>query len=152
MRQPFCRPFHPWEDKLRNSTTATLAVGTMLSLLIAAPLAWADSVVNVSLEDASSNGSLSGMKMTATPGSVKAGRITIHATNQSKGLVHEVIVVRPAANGAKMPYDEKTGRVIEKQIKDLGEVSDLPPGKSGSLTLNLIPGDYLLICNQPNHY
>ena len=29
----------------------------------------------------------------------------------------------------------KTGRVIEKRIKDLGEVSDLPPGKSGSLTV-----------------
>ena len=79
-------------------------------------------------------------------------RVTIHATNQSEGLIHEVIVVRPPTKDAKLPYDDKTGRVIEKKIKDLGEVSDLPPGKSGSLTVRLIPGNYLLICNQPNHY
>jgi uncharacterized cupredoxin-like copper-binding protein len=61
-------------------------------------------------------------------------------------------VVASPPNGGKLPYDEKVGRVIENRIKDLGEVSDLPPGKSGSLTLTLTPGNYLLICNQPNHY
>jgi uncharacterized cupredoxin-like copper-binding protein len=92
------------------------------------------------------------MKMTATPDGVRAGRVTIHASNLSQRLVHEVIVVREPANGAKLPYDENTGRVIEKQIKALGEVSDLPAGKSGSLIVRLEPGNYLLICNQPNHY
>jgi uncharacterized cupredoxin-like copper-binding protein len=92
------------------------------------------------------------MEMTATPDNVKAGHVTIHANNQSKGLVHEVIVVRPKANGGDLPYDGRTGQVIEKQITHLGEVSDLSPGKSGSLTLRLRPGAYLLICNQPNHY
>jgi uncharacterized cupredoxin-like copper-binding protein len=92
------------------------------------------------------------MKMTATPDSVKAGKVTIHASNKSQGLVHEVIVVRPPANGADLPYDEQAGKVIETKISDLGEVSDLPPGKSGSLSLRLTPGNYLLVCNQPNHY
>ena len=58
----------------------------------------------------------------------------------------------PPANGAPLPYDDQEGRVIEKRIKDLGEVSDLPPSKSGSLTVRLVSGNYLLICNQPNHY
>ena len=129
-----------------------LALVPLLLMLTATPCALADGTVNVTLEDASEGGNLSGMKMTATPDSVKAGRITIHATNKSQALVHEVIVVLPPANGAPLPYDDKTGRVIEKQIKDLGEVSDLPPGKSGSLTVRLVPGNYLLICNQPNHY
>jgi uncharacterized cupredoxin-like copper-binding protein len=108
--------------------------------------------VNIVLQDASSGGNLSGMKMTATPDSVKAGRIKINATNESQGLVHEVIVVASPPNVGKLPYDQKVGRVIESRIRDLGEVSDLPPGKSGSLTLTLAPGNYLLICNQPNHY
>jgi uncharacterized cupredoxin-like copper-binding protein len=90
--------------------------------------------------------------MTATPDTVRAGRVTIHAANNSQGLVHEVIVVRATANGAALPYDDKNGRVIENKVKHLGEVSDLAPGKSGSLTLHLTPGNYLLICNQPNHY
>ena len=131
---------------------AVLAL-TPIVLMSAAPsCAFADGTVNVTLEDASVGGKLNGMRMTATPDSVKAGQITIHATNKSLGLVHEVIVVRPPANGAPMPYDTKDARVIEKQINDLGEVSDLPPGKSGSLTVRLQPGTYLLICNQANHY
>ena len=34
----------------------------------------------------------------------------------------------------------------------MGEVSELDPGKSGSLTVTLNPGKYLLICNDPGHY
>ncbi len=137
---------------MKNGLRAALVVAAVGWTLVASPYARADGTVNVLLEDASEGGNLSGMKMTATPDSVKAGRVTIHATNKSQALVHEVIVVLPPANGAPLPYDDKEGRAIEKRIKDLGEVSDLPPGKSGSLTVRLVPGDYLLICNQPNHY
>ena len=131
---------------------ALASTAILVMLLVGPPCALADGTVNVTLEDASEGGNLNGMKMTATPDSVKAGRVTIYATNKSQALVHEVIVVLPPANGAPLPYDDKEGRVIEKRIKDLGEVSDLPPGKSGSLTVRLAPGNYLLICNQPNHY
>lgn len=139
---------------MNHGLRCALALTPMLlmMMLTTTPCALADGTVNVTLEDASEGGNLSGMKMTATPDSVKAGRITLHATNKSQALVHEVIVVLPPANGAPLPYDDKEGRVIEKRIKDLGEVSDLPPGKSGSLTVRLVPGSYLLICNQPNHY
>jgi uncharacterized cupredoxin-like copper-binding protein len=136
---------------LKHGLTAALAVASAMILAVA-PTARADTIVNVLLEDASEGGNLSGMKMTATPESIKTGRITIHATNKSQALVHEVIVVRAPTNDTPLPYDDKRGVVIEKQIKDLGEVSDLPPGKSGSITLQLKPGRYLLICNQPNHY
>jgi uncharacterized cupredoxin-like copper-binding protein len=129
---------------LTSASAVWLMAGTLPAL--------ADGMVNVSLEDASEGGNLAGMKMTATPDTTKAGRVTIHATNKSSALVHEVIVVRPPANDVPLPYDAKQGEVIEKRIKDLGEVSDLSPGRSGSLTVRLSPGSYLLICNQPNHY
>jgi uncharacterized cupredoxin-like copper-binding protein len=129
---------------LTSASAVWLMAGTLPAL--------ADGTVNVSLEDASEGGNLAGMKMTATPDTTKAGRVTIHATNKSSALVHEVIVVRPPANDVPLPYDAKQGEVIEKRIKDLGEVSDLSPGRSGSLTVRLTPGSYLLICNQPNHY
>ena len=140
------------EDALRCRSKTAFWLASILTSIAASPLAYADTTVNVTLQDATSGSDMTGMKMTATPDSVIAGRVTIHATNQSQGLVHEVIVARPLTNDAKLPYDDKTGRVIEKKIKDLGEVSDLPPGKSGSLTVRLTPGNYLLICNQPNHY
>ena len=113
-------------NELNYGLRAALASTPMLLMLTATPCALADGTVNVTLEDASEGGNLSGMKMTATPDSVKAGRVTIHATNKSLALVHEVIVVLPPANSAPLPYDDKEGRVIEKRIKDLGEVSDLP--------------------------
>ena len=34
----------------------------------------------------------------------------------------------------------------------LGEVSELDPGKTGALRLDLAPGTYLPYCNIPNHY
>jgi uncharacterized cupredoxin-like copper-binding protein len=122
-----------------------------MATIVSTP-ARADAVVHVLLKDATDGGDVSGMEMIATPDHVKAGRVTIHASNQSHGLVHEVIVVRLPRNDAVLPYDDKAGMVIEKQIVHLGEVSDVPPGKSGSLTLRLPPGNYQLICNQPNHY
>lgn len=137
---------------MQHASRAVLAFGSILALMAVSPFAWADTVVNITLQDATSGGNVTGMKMTATPASIKPGRVTIRATNRSQGLVHEVIVVRSPAHDAKLPYDDKTGQVIEKRISHLGEVSDLSPGKSGSLTLTLKPGDYLLICNQPNHY
>ena len=136
---------------MRHGRIAALAIASVAGVLATVPRAWADGTVNVVLEDASVGENLSGMKMIATPDSVRSGRITIHATNSSNALVHEVIVVRAPANGA-LPYDDRQGAVIEKRIKDLGEVPDLPAGKSGSITLRLGPGSYLLICNQPNHY
>ncbi len=125
---------------------AAMAAGIMLS----SP-AHAVETVNVTLQDPSTNSNIHSMKMTATPGIVKAGPVKIVAVNKSRELVHEVIVIRQKGS-APLPYNSEAQRVIEKQVDDLGEVSDLDPGKSGSLTVNLTPGEYLLICNQPDHY
>jgi uncharacterized cupredoxin-like copper-binding protein len=67
-------------------------------------------------------------------------------------LVHEMIVVGVARPDAKLPYDPKHNRVDESKIDDLGEASELGPGEKKTLRLNLKPGDYLLICNQPGHH
>jgi uncharacterized cupredoxin-like copper-binding protein len=84
--------------------------------------------------------------------SVPAGKVTFRAVNQSKDQVHELIVVRTEPGQMTLPYDEKKGEVTEKRIHHLGEIADLKPGASGKMTLNLKPGSYLLICNQPGHY
>ena len=57
-----------------------------------------------------------------------------------------------AARRAELSYDEKRATVVEERIRSLGEISDLAPGASGKLAVNLKPGSYLLICNQPGHY
>jgi uncharacterized cupredoxin-like copper-binding protein len=109
-------------------------------------------IVAVTLQDSSVDPSNSGMVIRADPTKVKAGRLTVEAVNRSKDLVHEVLVVPAPSDGTELPYDTNINTIIEKRVHSLGEISELKPGKRGKLTLNLKPGTYLLLCNQPGHY
>ena len=92
------------------------------------------------------------MTMTVDQTSVKAGEVTFDVVNQSTDTVHEMLVVRSEGAGKELPYDAKDEKVIEEDTQDLGEVADLDPGKGGTLTVTLEPGDYVLLCNEPGHY
>jgi uncharacterized cupredoxin-like copper-binding protein len=107
--------------------------------------------LGIKLQDSSFDPSIAHMRIVLDHDTLKPGRVTFQAENQSKSQVHEVIVARDS--GAKtLPFDAKQDRVIESRVRRLGEISDLAPGKTGKLTLNLKPGNYLLFCNQPGHY
>ena len=92
------------------------------------------------------------MFLKADPGTVRAGEVTFLVANDSKAVVHEMILAAIADPTKAMPYIENENRVDEDRAGDLGEVSELEPGKSGSLTVTLKPGTYLLYCNIPGHY
>ena len=129
-------------------------VGTALLLMLlgaTANAAGPAQSLGIKLQDSSVDPKIAHMRMVLDRDTLKPGRVTIEATNESKGLVHEVIVVRDKGE-KELPYDAKKNVVVEKRIQPLGEISDLPPGKSGKLTLDLKAGAYLLICNQPGHY
>ncbi len=84
--------------------------------------------------------------------SAPTGDVTFNVTNSSKDTIHEMIVMYLADPSKPLPYIDNEERVDEDQAGDKGEVSELDPGKSGSLTVHLNPGKYLLICNVPGHY
>jgi len=129
------------------ATAATLA-------LLAAAVAHAavpTQVIHVKLEDPSVDPSVKKMEIALDRHTVKAGRVTLEAVNLSKSLVHEVLVLHDPGKKA-LPYDAKNAEVDENRVHSLGEVGDLPPGHSGTLTLNLKPGKYLLFCNESGHY
>ena len=92
------------------------------------------------------------MGIKASPDAVKAGEVTFKVTNDSKDTIHEMIVMYLADPGKPLPYLEAENRVDEDRAGDKGEVSELDPGKSGTLTVELKAGKYLLICNVPGHY
>jgi uncharacterized cupredoxin-like copper-binding protein len=141
--------------------------------VLAAPLlfagtAFADAKINVSLWDngttmdmSKSMGMMMGSKMdmkmapmaikldTAT---VDAGKITFEVKNDSKETIHEMLVSPVKDKDAVLPFVEAENKVDEEKSGDLGEVSELDPGKSGALTLDLKPGLYVLYCNVPGHY
>jgi uncharacterized cupredoxin-like copper-binding protein len=108
--------------------------------------------VAITLQDVSVDPSIAGMVIKVDPAKVKAGRVTLDAVNQSKNLVHEVLVIPAPPEGKELPYDRKQDTIVEKRVHSLGEISELKPGARGKLTLSLKPGTYLLLCNQPGHY
>jgi uncharacterized cupredoxin-like copper-binding protein len=153
----------------RRAAVAGL-VGSVAGLAINPAFA-ADTIVNVSLWDkgdssmdmmgtakpmgmAMMGANMSMVTMGITPDvtSVPAGEITFKATNDSTGIIHEMILA-PVTDPAKpLPYDKDLERVDEEAAKSLGEVSELEPGSSGALTVTLKPGTYILYCNIPGHY
>jgi uncharacterized cupredoxin-like copper-binding protein len=133
-------------------TGAPPALALFASIISAQAAGASPAVVHVNLMDPSSGPSIKSMMIRSDHESVKAGLVKFLVSNDSKSLVHEMIVVAVADPSAALPYDKKDDRVIESRIKDLGEASDLQPGTKKTLTLTLKPGDYLLMCNQPDHY
>jgi len=146
---------------------AALSLATAALLAVAATASQAATVVKVSLWDkgaATPMGtgmeygapnldlSKATMGIKATPDAVKAGVVTFKVTNDSKDTIHEMIVMYLADPSKPLPYIDAEKRVDEDKAGDKGEVSELDPGKSGTLTVPLKAGKYLLICNVPGHY
>ena len=83
---------------------------------------------------------------------VKPGDITFEVVNASEDTYHEMIIARLKDMTQIFPYNNNEERVEEEKIMDLGEVSELEPGGTGALRINLQPGSYLLFCNIPGHF
>ena len=84
--------------------------------------------------------------------SVKAGTVHFDVVNWSRGMLHEMLVVAVDDPQAPLPYDYSQEKVVEDQVKVMGDTGDLRPDQSHSLDVTLTPGTYLLICNVPGHY
>ena len=138
----------------------------VMAVAAAGPAQAAGSVVNVALWDKGADApmvtnlglgmggdmSKATMGISATPGTVKAGRVTFEVLNSSKDQIHEMIVAKLADSNKPLPYIADEQRVDEDKEGDLGEVSELDPGKSGALRVEMKPGTYILYCNVPGHY
>ena len=147
-----------------------LATGLALALPVHAAFA-ADSTIKVSLWDKGpdsmvmddahmamtgmmdmANMSTGTMGITADVAEVPAGNVTFAVTNDSKDIIHEMILARVAAGMTELPYLKDEMRVDEETTDHLGEVSELDPGKAGSLTVDLTAGTYIIYCNIPGHF
>lgn len=146
-----------------------LRVTAIMAFGLAAPAAMASTTVHVSLWDKGADamdnmdtanimlgvqGDHSGATMGITEDvtSVPAGKVTFDVVNDSQEFVHEMIVAPVVSQNDPLPYDTGVMRVDEEAAGSLGEVSELDPGKTGALTLDLKPGEYILYCNIAGHY
>ncbi len=99
------------------------------------------------------NGLLDEWRVRADIDTVRAGPVTFTFENTGT-IVHEMLVTRTDIALGKIPVDptQKKFNEDDPSSKVLGEISEFDPGKTGSVTLDLAPGNYQLVCNVPGHY
>jgi uncharacterized cupredoxin-like copper-binding protein len=138
------------------------------AVLVSASSAMADTFVRVTLRDTGAVSDLSqsmglGMGMNGdmkkatmsidiNPKSVPHGKVKFYVTNGSSKVIHEMILSPVKDVNSPLPYMVKDNKVDEEGSVHLGEVSELDPGKSGALTVDVKPGKYILYCNITGHY
>ena len=95
---------------------------------------------------------MASMGITVNMDIVPAGDVTFKATNNSKGMIHEMVLAPVNDATMPLPYDTENEKVDEDAAGHIGEVAELEPGQSGALTVTLKPGTYILYCNIEGHY
>lgn len=81
------------------------------------------------------------------PTSVPAGSVTFDAHNA--GLeVHNLLVIRTDLGPGELPMQGS----VALETGTLGRTDVLTAGQDQSVTVDLDPGVYVLICNVPDHY
>ena len=81
--------------------------------------------------------------------SVAAGKVTFTLKN-SGNRQHELIVLK-----TDTPFDALTVNPADNKVSEdssVGEISETDAGKTGTVTLDLKPGKYVLVCNIEKHY
>lgn len=77
---------------------------------------------------------------------IKAGKVTFKVTNSGK-LPHEFVILKTGKPAAKLGGGSRVS-----ETGHVGEIGDMAPGATKSVTLTLRPGHYSVICNLPSHY
>jgi uncharacterized cupredoxin-like copper-binding protein len=82
------------------------------------------------------------------------GKVTFDVHNGGRDT-HEFVILRSDLSVVSLPAAEgaEAGKVQEDApgIEHVSEISGIGPGKDRSLTVDLKPGTYLLVCNFPGH-
>jgi uncharacterized cupredoxin-like copper-binding protein len=86
--------------------------------------------------------------LTVTPASVKAGPTKITFKNVGT-KEHEVVVLKTDTPADKLEVDANH---TVSESDSVGEDSETDPGKTKSTTIDLQPGNYVLVCNIERHY
>ena len=94
----------------------------------------------------------------ASPGTVAAGQVSFVARNRG-ALAHELVILPLPADGPGTRPTGADGKIDESQ--SLGEASKscgqgtgdgIAPGSTSWVTIDLRPGRYELVCDEPWHY
>jgi len=80
-----------------------------------------------------------------------AGDVTFTMTNEGT-IGHEFLVVKTDIPVGEIPLDGDHFAEPTDGIEVINEIGEFAKGTTESLTVNLTPGTYQLVCNLPAHY
>jgi uncharacterized cupredoxin-like copper-binding protein len=127
--------------KLLTAASGSGIVLVAAAIAVASALAGSDAssatTVRVKLDE---------MKVIGAPKSVPAGPVTFIAKNIGT-VEHELVVVK-----SNKPLVVRKYKAHEPPGATIGELEDIPVGKTKKRTWNLSAGRYYLICNIAGHY
>ena len=127
---------------------ATAAVSVLL--LAACGTAGGTGASTTNPNERTVNATLTDSKIVLDQITVPSGKITFNVKNAGT-MVHEVVVLKTDVAADKIaPNPDEPGKMSEDGSQ--GESGDLNPTEAKTFTLDLQPGNYVLICNQPAHY
>jgi uncharacterized cupredoxin-like copper-binding protein len=88
-------------------------------------------------------------KITVNVPSVKAGKVKIGVRNLGT-MEHSFEVLKTDVPQEKLPVDGPSAKA--KEDGKVGDIPSIPAGKSAAVTIDLVPGKYVFICNIAGHY
>ncbi len=98
---------------------------------------------------------LSQWAVTPTATTASAGSVTFTVKNDGT-IPHEFVVLQTETLAGDFPiksFEGESDRIDEDTAgTNVGETGDMDAGSTKTLTINLEPGHYALVCNLPAHY
>lgn len=123
------------------SAAATTSPATSAPAPTTAVASGPSTTVNVTLTDAAIKLSTLG---------VAPGKVTFQVTNTG-AVEHEFVILQTSLPQNAIPVDPTNAALVQEPGL-IGKVAALAPKTSGSITLSLATGSYVLICNELAHY
>jgi uncharacterized cupredoxin-like copper-binding protein len=131
-----------------NLRECALLGASLAMLATAVPLASADERILVTLADKG----MDSMRMDLSANQIRTGKVIFNVTNSSQSLVHEFVVAKLDKPVELLPYNEEDKELKEDAVEVVNEIENIEPGKTGTLTVSLQPGSYILFCNKTGHF
>jgi len=127
------------------------AVPVAMFLTVAAAGCGADSNDGANATSNNITGTLHEWVVEVDATTAAAGDVTFTMTNEGT-IGHEFLVVKTDIPVGEIPLDGDHFAEPTDGIEVVNEIGEFAKGTTESLTVNLTPGTYQLVCNLPAHY